>query len=418
MLFAFLLTGFYFTVATRFFQIRYFSLWIRQTLFSGSKPEGTDKEPENSMTRFQALCTSLAATIGTGNIAGVAAAIVAGGPGSLFWMWISAFFGMMTSYAEKLLGHCYRRRREDGSYCGGAMMTMEFGLGSRPMGMLYALLCLPVSFGMGNMVQVNAIAQSAEASLRISPLFTAAVLIPALIFCLKQNSTGIGRLNAVLVPVMSVVYMTGAFLILWIGRRQLPAALDLVRDDIFSWRAISVGVARGVFSNEAGLGTSVIAHAQSDVTEPAEQGMWGILEVFLDTIVMCTVTGLVLLVTGICGTSHDGAVLTMDAFASVFGPFGRHLISLSILLFAFSTLVGWSFFGMECVRYIDSPWLSRIYPVIYIAMILPGCFWPMQTVWRLSDLCNALLAIPNLLSLFLLRKQVIYLTNLYLDSKL
>ena len=266
------------------------------------------------MTRFQALCTSLAATIGTGDIAGVAGAIVAGGPGSLFWMWISAFFGMMTSYAEKLLGHCYRRRREDGSYCGGAMMTMEFGLGSRPMGMLYALLCLPVSFGMGNMVQVNAIAQSAEASLRISPLFTAAVLIPALIFCLKQNSTGIGRLNAVLVPVMSIVYMTGAFLILWIGRRQLPAALDLVRDDIFSWRAISVGVARGVFSNEAGLGTSVIAHAQSDVTEPAEQGMWGILEVFLDTIVMCTVTGLVLLVTGICGTSHDGAVLTMDAF--------------------------------------------------------------------------------------------------------
>ena len=397
------------------------------------------------MTRFQALCTSLAATIGTGNIAGVAAAIVAGGPGSLFWMWISAFFGMMTSYAEKLLGHCYRRRREDGSYCGGAMMTMEFGLGSRPMGMLYALLCLPVSFGMGNMVQVNAIAQSQEAARATGrtyvhpyddpytiagqgtigveleqqmPENTAAVLIPALIFCLKQNSTGIGRLNAVLVPVMSVVYMTGAFLILWIGRRQLPAALDLVRDDIFSWRAISVGVARGVFSNEAGLGTSVIAHAQSDVTEPAEQGMWGILEVFLDTIVMCTVTGLVLLVTGICGTSHDGAVLTMDAFASVFGPFGRHLISLSILLFAFSTLVGWSFFGMECVRYIDSPWLSRIYPVIYIAMILPGCFWPMQTVWRLSDLCNALLAIPNLLSLFLLRKQVIYLTNLYLDSKL
>ena len=191
MLFAFLLIGFYVTVATRFCQIRYFSLWIRQTLFSGSNPEGTDKEPENSMTRFQALCTSLAATIGTGNIAGVAAAIVAGGPGSLFWMWISAFFGMMTSYAEKLLGHCYRRRREDGSYCGGAMMTMEFGLGSRPMGMLYALLCLPVSFGMGNMVQVNAIAQSAEASLRISPLFTAAVLIPALIFCLKQNSTRI-----------------------------------------------------------------------------------------------------------------------------------------------------------------------------------------------------------------------------------
>ena len=414
MLAAFLLIGIYFTVATRFFQIRCFPLWIRRTLFSDSGSH----DSSGTMTRFQALCTSLAATIGTGNIAGVATAIVAGGPGSLFWMWISAFFGMMTSYAEKVLGHLYRKRREDGSYCGGAMMTIEAGLGSRPLGLLYAFLCLPVSFGMGNMVQVNAISQSMEAAWNLPPVLTAFLLIAALAFCLSRKGREIGHISAILVPLMSVIYMSGAILILWICRRQLPSAFSMIREDIFSFRAVSIGISRGIFSNEAGLGTSVIAHAQSEISDPAEQGLWGILEVFLDTIVMCTITGLVLLVTGVSAASYDGAVLTMAAFTSLFGNFGYHLITISVLLFAFSTLIGWSFFGRECVRYIGNSALQKIYPIVFLIIILPGCLFPLQTVWELSDLCNLILAIPNLLSLFLLRKQVIDLTNVSFDSKL
>lgn len=297
MLFAFLAVGLYFTIATRGFQFRHLPLWLKCTLFPERSESDSAKTPEG-MNRFQALCTSLAATIGTGNIAGVATAITAGGPGSLFWMWISAVLGMMTAYAEKLLGHVYRERRPDGSYRGGAMITMERGLHSRKMGLLYAFLCLLASLGMGNMTQANAIAQSAEAGFGISPMILAPVLAATVFLCIHRGGQQIGRVTSFLVPIMSALYLGGSLMLLWIFRSRLLPTLQLIWTDAWNPRAISIGVARGVFSNEAGLGTSVIAHAQSDVQEPAEQGMWGILEVFLDTVFMCTITGLALLVSG------------------------------------------------------------------------------------------------------------------------
>jgi len=411
----FLAVGMYFTLVTRGFQIFHLPLWMKKTL--GSIFQKRAKPRPGAMSRWQALCTSLAATIGTGNIAGVATAIVAGGPGALFWMWVSAFVGMMTAYAEKLLGHVYRYRKEDGSYMGGAMVTIERGMGSRKLGVIYALLLLVTSLGMGNMIQANSIAQAAEATWGISPLILAPALALLVLLCTHGGGQKIGKVTEFLVPFMSLLYMGGALVVLWIFRENLGGAIRLVMEDAFSFRAMSIGIARGVFSNEAGLGSAVIAHAQSDVEEPVEQGMWGILEVFLDTTVMCTITGLVLLVTGVCGSGYDGAVLTIEAFSSVFGSWGESVISVSIFLFALSTLIAWSFFGSQCMSYIWGDNGRGLYMTVFYVFIFLGCFGHLQTVWHFSDLCNNLLAVPNILCLLVLRKQVSRLTKAYLNDK-
>lgn len=411
-----LAAGVYFTWATGGFQLFHFPLWIRKTL--GTCFHKREAGQDGAMSPWQALCTSLAATIGTGNIVGVATALVAGGPGTIFWMWISAFFGMMTAYAEKVLGHLYRKKKSDGGYLGGTMMTMERGLSSRPMGLIYAFLCLLVSFGMGNMTQANSIAQALQGTWNISPMITAPLLALFIWFCCKGGGKRIGAITGVLVPVMSIFYMGGAFFILWHFHDQLGNAFQLIVSDAFSLRAMTVGIARGVFSNEAGLGSSVIAHAQSTVKEPVEQGMWGILEVFLDTIVMCTITGLVLLASGVWNTGVDGADMTLAAFSTVFGGLGRIILTISIFFFALSTLVGWSFFGLECVSYLCGEKGKGIYLSIFFGMTVVGCLGELTDIWRIADICNMLLAIPNLFCLFCLRKQVISLTDTYLSAKL
>ncbi|MCJ7834475.1 sodium:alanine symporter family protein [Cuneatibacter sp. NSJ-177] len=417
MLLLILAAGLYFTWVTGGFQLFHFPLWMRKTLGTCfKKKEGNGKD--GAMSPWQALCTSLAATIGTGNIVGVATALAAGGPGTLFWMWISAFFGMMTAFAEKVLGHVYRKKKPDGSFLGGTMVTIERGLSSRPMGLIYAFLCILVSFGMGNMAQANSIAQALEGTWNISPMVTAPFLALLIWFCCKGGGKRIGAITGVLVPIMSLFYMGGAFLIIWHFHDQLGDALHLVLSDAFSWRAMTVGIARGVFSNEAGLGSSVIAHAQSTVKDPVEQGMWGILEVFLDTIVMCTVTGLVLLVSGVWNGGADGAAMTLSAFSTVFGGWGKSILAVSIFFFALSTLIGWSFFGLECVSYLCGEKGKGIYLALFFGMTVVGCLGELADIWRIADICNELLAIPNLLCLFLLRKQVISLTGTYLSDKL
>ncbi len=407
--------GIYFTGSTRFFQLTHAGLWLKKTLGTcfgkGAGGSGTE---EGVMSPWQALCTSLAATIGTGNIVGVATALAAGGPGTLFWMWVSSFFGMMTSYAEKLLGHIYRKPRPGGGYIGGTMVTIEQGLQNRPLGLLYAFLCVLVSFGMGNMAQANSIAQALEGTWQISPLVTAPFLALLVWHFCRGGGKRVGLATSWLVPLMSLFYLAGSFGILWCFRERLGQAVRLVLSDAFSWRAMTIGIARGVFSNEAGLGSSVIAHAQSTVKEPAEQGMWGVLEVFLDTIVMCTVTGLVLLVTGAWDSGVDGAAMTLKAFSSVFGAWGEQILAVSIFFFALSTLIGWSFFGLECVEYLGGGRGRGLYLALFFGMTVVGCLGELADVWRISDLCNQLLAIPNLFCLFCLRKQVGRRTRAYL----
>lgn len=415
--------GVYFTWSTRFFPLTHLKLWLEKTLgvclrkapVHDTAP-GQGQTPAGAMSPWQALCTSLAATIGTGNIVGVATALAAGGPGTLFWMWVSAFFGMMTSYAEKLLGHVYRKPRPEGGFAGGAMVTIERGLQNRSLGVVYALLCLLVSFGMGNMTQANSIALALEGAWGISPLITAPFLALLVWYFCRGGGKRVGCVTSRLVPVMSLFYLAGCGWILWCFRGQIIQAVQLVFTEAFSWQAMTVGIARGVFSNEAGLGSSVIAHAQSSVKEPAEQGMWGILEVFLDTLVMCTVTGLTLVVSGVWISGADGAAMTLQAFSCVFGGWGQKILAVSIFCFALSTLIGWSFFGLECVSYLWGDRGRGLYLALFFGMTVVGCLGELTDIWRLSDFANQLLAVPNLFCLFCLRRQVGEETRIYLKK--
>lgn len=424
MLIAFLAVGAFFTIRSGFFQITHIGIWMKLTL--GSLFGKKDKKEKNgeSITQFQSLCTALAATIGTGNIAGVATALVAGGPGAIFWMWISAFLGMMTNFAEKSLGIVYRYRNEEGEWIGGPMIYMERGLHSKLLAVLFSFFCIFASFGMGNMTQANSMAQAAELVAGVPPIVTG-IVGSILLACVILG--GIKRIAGVtekLVPFMAIIYMLGAMAVLWINRGQIMGTLHTIFVEAFQIRAagggvlgygmmsaVRIGISRGIFSNEAGLGSSVIVHAASDVKDPAIQGMWGILEVFLDTIVMCTITALVILTSGVFGgkTGLNGMMLTNAAFASVFGDWGSRFLCIAVILFAFSTLVGWSFYGVKCVEYLFGLWAVPIYRALYCGITVIGCTMELTTVWNLADNFNGLMAVPNLIALVFLFRKVPYL---------
>lgn len=429
MLLCFLLVGLLFTVGTRFFQVRWFSKWMRCTIGSVLKKGGRKDTAEHSITPFQALSTALAAAIGTGNIVGVAIALSTGGPGAIFWMWISAFLGMMTSFAEKTLGIRYRYPDGKGRWVGGAMVYMEKGLHCKWMALLFAALCVPVSFGMGNLSQSNSMAQAMESAFHIPPAATgaaAAVLIGMILL------GGIKRIAAVtekLVPVMGVLYLAAGCAVIILHLRSLPQAIMEIFCGAFSLRsaaggaagygiarAMRTGVSMGVFSNEAGLGTSVIVHCDAQVKEPVEQGMWGIFEVFADTLVCCTVTALAVLTSGVWqpdGTM-GGVALCAAAFSTAFGAAGEKFIALSIVLFAFATLIGWAYYGERAICYLLGERAVPAYKLLFAAVVLVGSVAKMELVWSLSDTFNALLAIPNLIAVTILSREVFRLTQEYI----
>ena len=438
MLVIFLGVGMLFTLRTGFFQFKGWKVWMGDTLGALFRDRRVRKAQDHqSISQFQSFCTALAATLGTGNITGVATAIVTGGPGAVFWMWVSAFLGMMTIYAENVLGIKYRYKNSEGAWVGGAMVYMERGLGAKWLAVFFSIFCLCASFGMGNMTQANAIAKGLEATLKISEQFTGMALMVLVAVVILGGVQRVAMVAEKIVPFMAAFYILGGLLVIVIHYERIPETFLWIFGEAFGLRAVEGGVAgygvkmamkmgisRGVFSNEAGLGSSVMAHAASDVSCPQIQGMWGMAEVFIDTIVVCTITALVILTSGVydpqrCISSIadgveniDGTTLTGNAFATVF-PNGDKFLAISIALFAFATIIGWAYFGERTAAYLFGEHAVFPYKLIYILLLLPGSVLAPKLVWELSDTFNGLMAIPNLTALILLHGEVIRMAKEY-----
>ena len=424
-------TGLLFTLRTGFFQLRYFGHMLRETVGLIFAKKSDVPKDGKAISQFQALSTALAATLGTGNIVGVAAAITAGGPGAVFWMWVSAFFGMMTSYAENVLGIFYRYKNEKNEWVGGAMIYLERGLGMKWLGVVFAVFCIGASFGMGNMSQVNSMTSAMYDTFSVPPRTTGIIAAAVAGLAIAGGIRRVGKITEKIVPALAIGYIAATLVILWIKRAVLPGVFGDIIREAFNMKsaaggfmgsvmakAVSMGFRRGVFSNEAGLGSSVIVHAASDVREPVTQGLWGMFEVLLDTIVMCTLTALVILSTGALETGKQGAALTIEAFRSGFGQYAGGFVSVSILLFAFSTILGWSYFGQCAAEYLFGTGAAVYYKIIFVAVIIFGATQSMELVWEISDTMNGLMAIPNLAGVICLSGTVMSITKNYGDRRL
>lgn len=497
-----LFTGIFFTVRTGFFQARRFPTILKSTVFSRGKVNGDGVSP------FAAMCQALAATLGTGNIAGVSTALSIGGAGAVFWMWVSAFFGMMTGFAENVLGLYYRKKTKNG-YKGGAMQYIKSGLSENPktrflavpLSVTYALLCVLAGFGMGNAAQMNSAAEAVKTSFSIPPLVTGTVLAVLAAVIVFGGVKRISSVTSKLVPLMSGFYIVGCLYILISSGENIPKAFDMIISSAFGMRqigggiagaavktAVSMGFKRGVFSNEAGLGTSVFSHTQSSIKEPVVCGMWSVFEIFFDTIVMCSLTALVLLVSGarpdisaeipavtsetqyfkltesnglitdgvelpesltvygvhgeelhaeiaseltysnimtIRGEERGGRIVSAKieplrgvglaecAFTAKFGKPAGMVLSVLVVMFSFSTVIGWSYFGSEAAAFLFGEKVRKPFCVIFIAFSVVGACVNMSAAWGISDMLNGLMAIPNLISVLILSPKVIALTKEY-----
>lgn len=428
-------TGIYFSVRLGFFQIFRFKHVLNSTIFSSFKKENKKDKNKKSLSQFQAMSTALAATIGTGNIAGVASALAIGGAGAVFWMWMSAFFGMMTSFAENVLGVYYRKKNEKGEWSGGAMYFISEGFKNKKLGkilsVLFAVFCVLASFGIGNMSQVNSIAASLENSFNIPPLAVGIALAVLVGFILIGGVKRIGAVAEKIVPFMAVLYIILTLSVVVINFRAIPSVFAEIFKGAFGFDAVAGGISgtliknamtlgfkRGVFSNEAGLGSGVIVNSTSDAKEPVVQGMWGIFEVFFDTIVVCTLTAFTVLSTGVLSFSDaDGAALVSEAFGQVFTSSAGAIVAVSITLFAFTTVLGWSFYGEKCLEYLFGNKVTIVYKIIFSLMLIAGATMNLSLAWEISDTLNALMAIPNLIGVLVLSGKVIKITRNYIDRK-
>ncbi|MBQ7679230.1 MAG: alanine:cation symporter family protein [Butyrivibrio sp.] len=455
-----LATGVVCTLSTGVFQIRRFRHWWSRT-FAIINGEGLVIDDAGALSQVRAFFTSLCATIGTGNIAGVSTAICAGGPGAVLWMWVAAFLGMMVKYAENVLGMYYRRRNSEGAWSGGAMYYLQDGLGSLPkcgiigriMGVLFCIFTTLASFGIGNMSQINKITINVESTFLPSvgrSLFLGAPkidwLIGFMLMALVAIITlgGFRRLAAVsekLVPFMTIAYIIGCMLMILLHITKMPAVIasifrfalgpEAIRGGAMGTavqlaiNTIKNGCKRGVFSNEAGMGSSVMVHSNSSLREPVRQGMWGIAEVFLDTMVVCTMTALVVLSsgaidleTGLVREGVDDATLVAKAFGSSLGMVGEWFVVLVIILFAFTTVMGWSYYGVKAVEYLLGVTCSRIYRVIFILLIVFGAVMESNLAWDISDTFNGLMMLPNLIGIITLTPLLFRLTRNYIDRRI
>ena len=442
-------TGILMTTLTKWFQISHFKHWVKNTIggiFKDSHVTAHTSDDDMQISQFQSLCTALAATIGTGNIAGVAAAIAAGGPGAIFWMWIVAFFGMMTNFSENVLGIFYRRRNERNEWCGGAMYYLKDGLGAKKgcaaigsvLAVLFSIFCILASFGIGNMGQINSIAVNMNSAFHIPHFATGVVLMVLAGLVIVGGLKRIAAVTEKLVPFMAVIYVVGAIIVLVVNIDQLGAVFASIIKGAFGMRAVGGGIVgsgvamavqwgmkRGVFSNEAGLGSSVMVHSSSNVREPVVQGMWGIFEVFTDTIIVCSLTafavlssGLVDLETGKVLSDNVSTALVAEAFSTVFGKAGSGFIAVAILFFAFSTVLGWSQYGSKGFEYLFGTKAIKVYHVIFVVFIVFGATMDLTLAWDLSDTFNGMMAIPNLIGVVTLSGTVMKITKNYVDRKL
>ena len=438
------------TCMTGFFQIGHFGHWMKNTIGAIFGDKHVVKHTgDKSISQFQSLCTALAATVGTGNIVGVAGAIAVGGPGAVFWMWLIAFFGMMTNYSENVLGIMYRRKNSEGEWCGGAMYYLRDGLGAKKgckqigaiLAVLFSCFCLLASFGIGNMSQVNSMVSNVKTAFGIPEIATGIFLVIAVGAVILGGLKRIASITEKIVPFMVVLYLIGTVIIIILHIGTIPAVFASIFKGAFSLQAaagggvgagiamaMQMGFKRGVFSNEAGLGSSVMVHSNSNVKEPVRQGMWGIFEVFADTIVVCTLTALTILSSGAIdlGTglmtaeaeSIGSNSLMSYAFSQTFGSLGSAFVALAILLFAYSTVLGWSHYGSKACEYLFGTKSIYVYRVVFVVIVLAGSVMEAQLAWDISDTFNGLMMLPNLIGVLVLSPVVMKVTRNYVDRNL
>lgn len=421
-------TGVYFSFKTNFLQIKEFGFTMKETLMKiFEKPESSD---EGDITPFQALSTALAATIGTGNIAGVATAIAIGGPGAVFWMWISAFFGMMTKFAEVTLAIRFREKNAEGSWVGGPMYYIQNGLGMKWLAVIFSIFGALAAFGIGNMVQSNSVA-AALAGYNIPPIVTGFALAAGAGLVILGGLKRIATVTEKIVPFMAVFYIVGAVIILILNASGIPTAFGLIFKYAFTpasavggfagavvMQAMRFGVARGVFSNEAGLGSAPIAHAAAKTDHPVRQGLWGIFEVFADTIVICTLTALTIISTGVWNSGLTGAALTTAAFNDGLPGPGGVIVAIGILFFAFSTILSWAYYGEKCAEHLLGSGINKVYRIIWLPLIVVGAIGNLELIWNIADTLNGLMAVPNLIGLLGLSGVVFTLTKEFFTEKI
>ncbi|MBE7214655.1 sodium:alanine symporter family protein [Shewanella benthica] len=399
-------------------------------LWSGRIPN-KDKQIKGEITPFNALMTSLSATIGTGNIAGVATAIFLGGPGALFWMWCTALVGMATKFAEAVLAVKYREVDENGNMSGGPMYYIKNGLSSKWawLGTAFALFGSIAGFGIGNTVQANSVANALDVNFGIDPWITGLVMMVLVGLVLMGGIRRIADVAGKLVPLMATFYIAAGVVVLAIHAAEIPAALTLIFTSAFTgtaaeggfagaavWAAIRFGVARGVFSNEAGLGSAPIAHAAAKTNDPVAQGLVAMLGTFIDTLIVCTITGLAIVVSGEWTSGQTGAALTSAAFASAI-PYGNFIVAIALSVFAFTTILGWSVYSEKCVQYLFGPKAVTPFRVLWIIVVPIGAVGSLEFIWLLADTLNAMMAIPNLIALVLLSPVVFKLSKEYFQAK-
>ncbi len=447
------------TVVARFFQITYLKFWMSHTfgIFNG---KGRIINDAGALSQRRAFCTALCATIGTGNIAGVSTAICLGGPGAVFWMWVAAFFGMMVKYCENLLGIYYRRRNSEGAWSGGPMYYLQDGFGSikhckrlgRLLGVLFCIFTALASFGIGNMAQINKITINVQSTFlsgkdygtykNISNINWGIgfVLMAAAAIIILGGFRRVSAFSEKLIPWMSAIYVAGCLLVIVLNIKEIPAIFaSIFRFALgpaaikggasgaavqLAFNTIKNGCKRGVFSNEAGLGSSVIVHSTSCAREPVQQGMWGIAEVFLDTMVICTMTAIVVLGSGAIdlssGLAKEGvndATLVARAFGNFFGKPGEWFVVCAITLFAFTTVLGWSYYGGKVTEYLFGVTAAKVYRMIFVLLIIFGAVMESNLAWDISDTFNGLMMIPNLIGVVALTPVSIKVTLNYVDRR-
>lgn len=426
-------TGILLTVMAGFPQITKLGTIMKSTVGS-LFGQDAHKKDEASISPYQAVATALASTVGTGNITGVATAIVAGGPGAVFWMWISALFGTMTKFAEVTLAVKFRQKNEKGEWVGGPMYYMENGLNMKWLGVIFACFATLASFGIGNMTQANSIAAALQQTLHIDPKITGAIIMVIVAVVILGGIKRIAQVTEKLVPVMGVIYVALGIITIVMNAGKLPAAFGVIFQGAFNPSAVAGGVlgytimnairfgfARGVFSNEAGLGSAPIAHAASSTDNPVKQGMWGAFEVIFDTFIICTITALVVVMSGLWGPEGaglDGAALSIAAFQNSVGIFGAAGVTIGTVLFALSTLLGWSYYGEKSIEYLfkGSSIVGGVklgYKIVFILLTFVGSIGGLKLIWDIADTLNGLMAIPNLIALILLSGTVTKLVKEY-----
>lgn len=458
-LYLLLATGLIMTVITGVFQITHIGHWFSQTIGKIFNKDVSGHVKDKSISQFQALCTALAATIGVGNIAGVAAAIVGGGPGAVFWMWIAAFLGMMTNYSENVLGIYYRRKNEDGEWSGGAMYYLKDGLGKMKgckwvgavLAVLFSVFAILASFGIGAMGQINKIVVNVVDAFKIPSLeaipfgdvtmyhlIIGVVLVVIAALIILGGLKRIANFAEKVVPFMVILFVVGSIIIIGLNYNAVGSAFASIFKYAFTGPAVwggvtgiavkeivTLGCKRGVFSNEAGLGSSVMVHSNSNVVEPVRQGLWGIFEVFADTMVVCTMTALVVLTSGVInldtGALMEGATdanLVAKAFSITYGVWGERFIAVAILLFAFTTVLGWDHYGTKAWEYLFGTKATKLYKIIHLVMIMCGALLTSSLAWDISDTFNGLMMVPNLIGVLALSGLVVKITRNYIDRNL